>query len=294
MRFRSQAVFHGHTSMGLAEQAAARMLGATPLRPRIAFVLGSGFGRVATALSDAVLIPYGRIPGFLAPGVPGHAGRAIAGHLGGTPVWMLCGRAHFYEGHPMEGVTFPMRALAAAGVRAVVLTNAAGGIRRGLRPGDFMRLTDHINLMGQNPLRGPQPPGVTRFVDLSRVYDPRLALLLEAAGREVGRRLKRGVYLAVSGPSYETPAEIRAFRRLGADAVGMSTVPEAIVARQCGLRVAGLSCITNLAAGLSRPTISHEEVLRTLERATSDAARLLAAFARRFGAARAWDASEHG
>jgi purine-nucleoside phosphorylase len=264
------------------------MLGATPLRPRIAFVLGSGFGRVADTLRDVVTLPYRRIPGFAATAVEGHAGRVLAGCLDGAPVWLLCGRAHFYEGHTLDRVTFPIRALAAAGVRAVVLTNAAGGIRRGLRPGDFMRLTDHINFMGQNPLRGACPPGLVRFVDLSQVYDTTLGRVLDAAGRSIGRPLKRGVYLAVSGPSYETPAEIRAFRRLGADAVGMSTVPEAIVARQCGLRVAGLSCITNLAAGLSRAPLSHAEVLRTSARTGRDAARLVTAVAQRLIEAAPW------
>jgi purine-nucleoside phosphorylase len=191
---------------------------------------------------------------------------------------LLSGRAHFYEGHPMEVVTFPIRVLAAFGVSALLLTNAAGGIHRRLRPGDFMCLSDHINLMGVNPLRGAPVPGLERFVDLSEVYAPELRRLLAVAARKARARLHSGVYLAVSGPSYETPAEIRAFARLGADAVGMSTVPEAIVARQCGLRVAGLSCITNLAAGRARGALSHSEVLETAARVRQTAAALIEHF----------------
>jgi purine-nucleoside phosphorylase len=183
----------------------------------------------------------------------------------------------------MERVTFAVRALAAFGIRDLLLTNAAGGIHKNFRPGVFMVLTDHINLMGVNPLRGPAIPGLPRFVDLTRTYDVKLSALLEGAARVGKLRLRRGVYLAVSGPSYETPAEIRAFARLGADAVGMSTVPEAIVARQCGLRVAAMSCITNLAAGISKAPLSHDEVLETAERVKTLAAVLLKNFARDYG-----------
>ena len=183
----------------------------------------------------------------------------------------------------MERVTFAVRVLAACGITDLLLTNAAGGINRKFHAGDFMVLTDHINFMGVNPLRGPCPAGLTRFVDLTRAYDTVLGELLHRAGRASGVKLRQGVYLAVSGPSYETPAEIRAFARLGADAVGMSTVPEAIVARQCGLRVAGLSCITNLAAGISPAPLSHEEVLETGERVKTQAATLLKNFAKLYG-----------
>ena len=206
-------------------------------------------------------VPYAKIPGFPKPGVSGHAGELYFGHLGKTPVMVLSGRAHFYEGHSMEQVTFAVRALAAFGIRDLLLTNAAGGINKKFRAGDFMVLTDHINFMGANPLRG-----APHFVDLTRVYDARLSALLFRAGKSCNLKLQRGVYLAVSGPSYETPAEIRAFARLGADAVGMSTVPEAIVARQCGLNVAAVSCITNLAAGISPENLSHAEVLKTAGR----------------------------
>jgi purine-nucleoside phosphorylase len=218
--------------------------------------------------------------------VAGHDGELVIGKLGGTPVLVLSGRAHFYEGHPMERVTFAVRVLAACGITDLLLTNAAGGINRKFRAGDFMMLTDHINLMGVNPLRGPCPTGRARFVDLTQAYDPGLRKLVQDSARQAGVRLHAGIYLAVSGPSYETPAEIRAFARLGADAVGMSTVPEAIVARQCGLRVAGLSCITNLAAGISQTPLSHGEVLETGERVKLPAAALLKSFAQHYGNSR--------
>jgi len=216
----------------------------------------------AAELSDAQ-ISYAKLPGFPPVGVSGHAGHLLVGFLGGTPVMVLSGRAHFYEGHPMERVTFAVRALAAYGIRDLLLTNAAGGLNRKFRAGDFMMLTDHINLMGVNPLRGEAIPGLPRFVDLTQAYDAGLRRLLRTAAKECKVKLQGGVYLAVSGPSYETPAEIRAFARLGADAVGMSTVPEAIVARQCGVNVAAVSCITNLAAGISKGNLSHAEVLET-------------------------------
>jgi purine-nucleoside phosphorylase len=205
------------------------------------------------------------------------------GTLGGTPVMVLSGRAHFYEGHPMECVTFAVRALAAYGIRDLLLTNAAGGLNRKFCAGDFMMLTDHINLMGANPLRSEAIPGLPRFVDLTQAYDLGLSRLLRTAANECKVKLQSGVYLAVSGPSYETPAEIRAFARLGADAVGMSTVPEAIVARQCGVNVAAISCITNLAAGISKKNLSHAEVLETAERVKTVGATLLKHFAKLYG-----------
>jgi inosine/guanosine/xanthosine phosphorylase family protein len=205
------------------------------------------------------------------------------GHLGKTPVMVLSGRAHFYEGHPMERVTFAVRALAAFGIHDLLLTNAAGGINKKFRAGDFMALTDHINFMGVNPLRGPAISGLNRFVDLTDTYDVGLSRLLFKAGKSCNLTLRRGVYLAVSGPSYETPAEIRAFATLGADAVGMSTVPEAIAARQCGLNVAAISCITNLAAGLGGEKLSHAEVLETAERVKKSGAALLKHFAALYG-----------
>jgi purine-nucleoside phosphorylase len=258
---------------------AVRVAGHCPLRPTLGIVLGSGFQDVATRLEVAADIPYAALPGFSPAGVSGHAGRLLLGQLSGAPTALLCGRAHFYEGHSMEAVTFPVRVLAALGVRNLVLTNAAGGINPRFQPGDFMLISDHINLMPAHPLRGAGVAGGERFVDLSRAYDARLRRCLLSAGRKLGLRLRQGVYLAVPGPSYETPAEIRAFARLGADAVGMSTVPEVIVARQCGLAVAGLSCITNLAAGRSPGPLSHAEVLATGERVRRTAMDLLSTFA---------------
>jgi len=266
------------SKMQSPQTAAARLKKISPLRPTLAIVLGSGFHHVLSELRVKKKISYAKIPGFPVPTVSGHAGELYFGHLGKTPVLVLSGRAHFYEGHPMERVTFAVRALAAFGIRDLLLTNAAGGINKKFHAGDFMVLTDHINLMGANPLRG-----APHFVDLTRVYDARLSALLFRAGKSCNLRLQRGVYLAVSGPSYETPAEIRAFARLGADAVGMSTVPEAIVARQCGLNVAAVSCITNLAAGISQEKLSHAEVLETVERVKTLAAKLLKYFCGLYG-----------
>jgi purine-nucleoside phosphorylase len=265
------------------QAAAAHLKKVSRLRPTLAIVLGSGFHHVRTALRVDKKVAYAKIPGFPRPTVSGHAGELYFGRLGKTPVMVLSGRAHFYEGHPMERVTFAVRALAAFGIRDLLLTNAAGGINNKFRAGDFMVLTDHINLMGANPLRGEPAPGLPRFVDLTQVYNPKLSALLVRAGKSCRLKLQRGVYLAVSGPSYETPAEIRAFGRLGADAVGMSTVPEAIVARQCGLKVAAVSCITNLAAGISKENLSHTEVLATAERVKVRAVKWLETFAGGYG-----------
>jgi purine-nucleoside phosphorylase len=263
--------------------AAARLKRLSRLRPTLAMVLGSGFHHVLSELQVTAEVAYGKLPGFPPTGVSGHAGQLFLGHLGGTPVMVLSGRAHYYEGHRMTLVTFAVRALAAYGIRDLLLTNAAGGVNRSFHPGEFMLLTDHINLMGVNPLRGGPLPGLPRFVDLTCAYDPGLRRLLQRAGQRCGMRLRTGTYLAVSGPSYETPAEIRAFARLGADAVGMSTVPETIVARQCGLKVAAVSCITNLAAGRSRKPLSHAEVLETAERVKKLAAQMLKNFAELYG-----------
>jgi purine-nucleoside phosphorylase len=260
------------------QTAAARLKKVSPLRPTLAIVLGSGFHHALTELRVDKKISHAKIPGFPKPTVSGHAGELYFGHLGKTPVLVLSGRAHFYEGHPMERVTFAVRTLAAFGVRDLLLTNAAGGLNKKFRAGDFMVLTDHINFMGTNPLRG-----APSFVDMTQVYDARLSALLFKAARKCKMKLQRGVYLAVSGPSYETPAEIRAFAKLGADAVGMSTVPEAIVARQCGLNVAAISCITNLAAGISKENLSHTEVLETAEKVKVLAAKLLKTFAELYG-----------
>jgi purine-nucleoside phosphorylase len=265
------------------ELTARQIAKLSKLKPTLAIVLGSGFQQAISKLTVDREIGYEKLSGFPPVGVSGHAGKLLLGHLGGTPVAVLSGRAHYYEGHPMAQVTFAMRVLAEFGIKDVLLTNAAGGVNRAFHPGDFMVLTDHINFMGTNPLRGPALPKGPRFVDLTRAYDPALSRVLHAAGKACKLKLRKGVYLAVSGPSYETPSEVRAFARLGADAVGMSTVPETIVARQCGLNVAGMSCITNLAAGRGGETLSHAEVLETAERVKYSAAHLLESFAKLYG-----------
>jgi len=268
------------------ETAAAYLKKISRLRPTLAIVLGSGFHHVLTELRVDKKTAYAKIPSFPKPTVSGHAGELYFGHLGQTPVIVLSGRAHFYEGHEMERVTFAVRALANFGITDLLLTNAAGGINKKFRAGDFMVLTDHINFMGTNPLRGVAIPGLPRFVDLTETYDKNLRELLFKAGRISKLKLQRGVYIAVSGPTYETPAEVRAYAKLGADAVGMSTVPEAIVTRQCGLRVAGISCITNLAAGISKDKLSHSEVLETAERVKKSGASLIKNFAEFYGKTR--------
>ena len=264
-------------------RAAGALRRSSILRPKLAIVLGSGFGPVLERMVVVNEIPYAKLPGFPQPTVAGHSGKLVLGTLGGTLVAVLSGRAHYYEGHPMSEVTFAVRVLAEFGIRDLLLTNAAGGINRRFRPGDFMRLTDHINFMGANPLRGPCPPGLTRFLDLSQVYDPVLGGLLDMAAKTTRVRWHRGVYLALSGPTYETPAEIRAFAKIGANVVGMSTVPEAIVARHLGLRVAAVSCISNAAAGLSPHPLSHDEVLATAKDASRHTGALLEEFARLYG-----------
>jgi purine-nucleoside phosphorylase len=258
--------------------AADTLRRASQLRPRLAIVLGSGFQSVAQAMAVARAVPYAKLAGFPKPTVAGHTGKALIGTLDGTNILVLSGRAHYYEGHSLEIVTFPIRVLAEYGIENILLTSAAGGIDKKLKPGEFMQFTDHLNFIGDNPLRGALAKGRERFIDLSQTYDPALNQALQAAARKTKTKLHRGVYCALSGPSYETPAEIRAFAKLGADAVGMSTVPEAIVARQCGLRVAAISCITNAAAGISKTPLSHSEVLEIGEQASTQAAKLITEF----------------
>jgi len=238
-----------------------------PFSPRIGIVLGSGLGAVADAVTDPVVMPYSQIPHFPQSTVEGHSGRIVAGLLGKTPVVVMQGRVHFYEGYTPQQVTFPMRVLGALGLQAVILTNAAGGIQDSYRLGQLIALSDHINFMGWNPLIGPNEPrfaarpgAALRFFDMTEAYSKSLRALAILAAKEEGFDLEEGVYLAVSGPSYETPAEIRAFRTLGATLVGMSTVPETIVARHMGIEVLGISCVTNLAAGLGAKPLDHQEV----------------------------------
>ncbi len=265
------------------EATAALVRRRSSVRPRLAIILGSGFGGVATAVQVASRFATRDLPGFPVGRVPGHAGELLLGEWNGVPVAVLSGRGHFYEGFDLAEVGFPVRVLAALGVESILLTNAAGGIHPRLKPGTFMAIADHINFMGANPLRGPVAKGRERFVDLGAVYDAGLRRALAHAAKVARVKLREGVYLAVSGPSFETPAEIRAFRTLGADAVGMSTVPEAIVARQCGLRVAGLSCITNAAAGLGNGGVSHAEVLEAARAVAGRATTLVGEFVRYHG-----------
>jgi purine-nucleoside phosphorylase len=234
-----------------------------PFIPEIAIVLGSGLGALAEAAEAkaGTAIPFTDLPGFPQQSVVGHSGKLVFCEMEGRKVLLQAGRFHFYEGHPMAVVTAPMRLFGRLGAQAVLLTNAAGAINPGFKVGELMVLSDHINFMGTNPLIGPnQAPG-PRFPDMSRAYDPGLRQQLHAAAEGTGQRLQEGVYLAVTGPSYESPAEIRAFRTLGADAVGMSTVPETIVARHEGMRVAGISCLCNMAAGILDQPLTHQEVL---------------------------------
>jgi purine-nucleoside phosphorylase len=242
----------------------------------VAVVLGSGLGGFADALSDRFELAYAEIPHWPASAVIGHAGRLVGGTLKGRHVLALSGRVHFYEGHSLATVTFPMRALGRLGVPRVILTNAAGGINTRFSQGALMLIDDHINLMGSNPLVGANDERFgLRFPDMSEIYSSRLRDLARQAGAAAGVALEHGVYIAVHGPSYETPAEIRAFRHWGADAVGMSTAPEAIVARHMGLDVLGISCITNMAAGVLPQPLVHTEVVETALRVRGQFAALL-------------------
>ncbi len=254
----------------VAEAAAFLRAQLGSLAPKVGIVLGSGLGAAAEAVSKPVIVPYSEIPHFPQSTVEGHSGRMVAGPLGGSPVIIMQGRVHYYEGYSPLQVTFPIRVLGALGVRAVVLTNAAGGIQSGYQTGQLVLLADHINQMGWNPLNGPNEPRFAvhpgaglRFFDMTEAYSKTLRSIAKEAALEEGFSLEEGVYLATPGPSFETPAEIRAFRALGATLVGMSTVPETIVARHMGIAVLGISCVTNLAAGLGSTPLSHEEVYET-------------------------------
>jgi purine-nucleoside phosphorylase len=244
-------------------------------RPEVAIVLGSGLGFLGDELGDAVRIAYAAIPGFPQPTVQGHAGELIAGTLEGRGILAQSGRFHMYEGHPDAVVALPVRVFAALGVRTLIVTNAAGGIRRTFRPGSLMLISDHVNTTGRFPLAGPLLEGEERFPDMSDPYDAALRTLARRVAAEERIPLEEGTYAATLGPSYETKAEIEMLKRIGADAVGMSTVPEVIVARARGMRCLGISTVTNLAAGLGAPTLSHAEVLETANRVKGDLARLV-------------------
>jgi purine-nucleoside phosphorylase len=235
--------------------------------PTIAVVLGSGLGAFAESLADSITIPYEALPDWPASRVIGHAGKLVVGTAAGKRVIALSGRVHYYEGHQLPVVTFATRVLGRLGVKTLLLTNAAGGINTKFGQGALMVIDDHLNLLGSNPLIGPNDERFgLRFPDMSEVYSRRLRALADEAARAMGLPIEHGVYVAVTGPSYETPAEIRAFRVLGADAVGMSTVPEAIVARHMGMEVLGISCISNMAAGILPQPLTAEEVIETTGR----------------------------
>jgi purine-nucleoside phosphorylase len=246
-----------------------------PRAPRVAIVLGSGLGRLAGQIGEAVRIGYADIPGFHLPTVEGHHGELVAGTLSGVPVIAQSGRFHMYEGHSAATAALPARVFAALGAQVLIITNAAGGIRRSFRPGTLMLISDHINLTGRNPLEGPVLDGETRFPDMTVAYDAELRGLARRVAVGQGVAIEEGVYVALLGPTYETPAEIRMLERLGADAVGMSTVPETIVARARGVRVLGISTITNPAAGISPTPLHHAEVMEVADRVAEQLARLV-------------------
>ena len=259
-----------------AEQAARLIRSRTSLEPQVALVLGSGLGGFADEFTEAVAIPYGEIPSFVTSTAEGHAGRLVIGKVGSVPVIAMQGRVHFYEGYSLEEVTFPIRVFKLLGIKRLVLTNAAGGIDTELTQGALMVISDHLNLMGVNPLRGPNDERFgPRFPDMSEAYSRALQEKAVEEARTLGIELRRGIYAALAGPCYETPAEIHMVRACGADAVGMSTVPETIVARQMGIEVLGISCITNMAAGISDEPINHAEVMETGRRVRETFTKLL-------------------
>ena len=264
------------TYFELVQQTAGWLRNRLPGEPDVAIVLGSGLGDFADGLREASAIPYDDIPHWPATSVVGHAGRLVSGTHGGRKAVALSGRVHFYEGHPMSTVTFATRVLGALGVRNLILTNAAGGINTAFEPGTLMVIDDHINLLGTNPLVGPNDERFgPRFPDMSEVYSARLRGLAAGTGRALSIPLAHGVYVAVHGPSFETPAEIRYLRTIGADAVGMSTIPEALVARHMGMEVLGISCITNAAAGVLPQPLVHDEVMEVAGRVRASFAALL-------------------
>jgi purine-nucleoside phosphorylase len=261
-----------------AESAALFLQSHTPLKPSIGLVLGSGLGGFADELKDAVRIPYTVIPHFPRSTAIGHAGQMVIGSVGGVPVIVMQGRVHLYEGYSPQQVAFPVRVFGRMGVRAIVFTNAAGGINLEYNQGALVLIADHINLQGQNPLVGPNEDRFgLRFPDMTRAYSPAYREIARKAAAKLGKTLSEGVYLGLLGPSYETPAEIRYFRTIGADLVGMSTVPEVVAARHMGINVLAISCVTNMAAGILDQPLSHVEVLDTTERVREDFVALLRA-----------------
>jgi len=266
-------------SAAAAEKAAAAIRErAGAGKPSVGLILGSGLGGLAKSIQKSTRIPFSEIPGFPAATVAGHDGALILGDLGGRRVAALSGRFHMYEGHSAALAGFPVRVLHALGARQLFVSNAAGGISTKLAVGDLMVIMDHLNLMGANPLTGVAEAGEVRFPDMTDAYDPALRRSLRTTAEKLGIALREGVYAGLLGPSYETPAEVKMLRGLGADAVGMSTVPEVIVARALGMRVAGVSCITNAAAGVTGAALSHAEVLETTSRVSAAFERLVTEF----------------
>ena len=257
-------------------EAVQAIRGRSPIQPKIGIILGSGLGSVAASVQDAIKIPYTEIPHFHGTSIEGHSGFMILGLFQGVPTVFLSGRFHRYEGYPMEDVVFPTRTVCGLGIETLVLTNAAGGINTRFRPGQLMLIQDHINLMGDNPLRGPNLAEMgPRFPDLSEAYHREKSQIFVDAAQELGMLLHTGVYAGVLGPTYETPAEIRMLRTLGGDAVGMSTVPETIAANHLGVAVAAISCISNLAAGMTNQKVTHEEVMQNSKLAVDQLTRLI-------------------
>jgi purine-nucleoside phosphorylase len=265
------------------DEAVAFVRSKTSIQPQVGVILGSGLGNVVDALEIEASIPYADIPGAKASTVVGHQGRMILARVNQTPVVVMQGRIHFYEGHEMAEVMFLSRVIGRLGIKQLIVTNAAGGVNTAYKAGDLMLISDHINFMGNNPLRGPNIDDLgVRFPDMSEAYPESLRDVAKQVARELGQLLQEGVYLALSGPTYETPAEIRAFRTLGADAVGMSTVPEVIAMSQMQIPVLGISCITNMAAGILKQKLTHQEVMDTTARVQADFTALVLGCLQRF------------
>lgn len=260
-------------------EAIEAIRGKTDISPRVAVILGSGLGDVADAVESPVCIPFGEIPHWPVSTAIGHAGRLVIGTMSGVPIVVMQGRVHFYEGYTMQQITFPIRVFKRMGVRTLLATNASGGINVNFAPGELCAISDHINFMGTNPLIGPNDESMgVRFPDMTFAYDREYLDILSDAARENKITLHKGVYAAFSGPSYETPAEIRMARTMGADLVGMSTVPEIIVANHVGIRAAAVSCISNYAAGIKSERLAHEEVLAGMARAAGSLATIVKGF----------------
>ena len=264
------------------DQAVAYIRKRSSIQPQVGIILGSGLGNVVGAVRADVAIPYGEIPGAKASTVVGHQGQMVLGHVSDVPVVVMQGRVHFYEGYEMPEVMFLSRVVGRLGIKRLVVTNAAGGVNTKFKAGDLMLISDHINLMGINPLRGPNVEELgVRFPDMSEAYPEALRAVARDVAKSIKVDVKEGVYLAISGPSYETPAEIRAFRTLGADAVGMSTIPEVIAMSHMGIPVLGISCITNMAAGILKQKLTHQEVMETTARVQSDFTELVLGIVKR-------------